>query len=141
MHCVFAVTSQSAALHQVVYDTHDPEAYTTHNLGSFFRRRSKIVEIVAAKNLIFALTQTGVCVGFDSQANKRICFLNTSPDEVIRSLFYNKTNNTLITVSVYRADNFSSLNCRSSQLESAPPLPWQLGQHPILRLWHCAGTF
>lgn len=55
----------------------------------------------------------------DAEKNKRICFLNVSPDEVIRSLFYNKNNDSLITVSVYASDNFSSLKCRSTRIECA----------------------
>lgn len=54
---------------------------------------------------------------FNAETNKRICFLNVSPDEVIRSLFYNKNNDSLITVSVYASDNFSSLKCRSTKIE------------------------
>jgi len=49
--------------------------------------------------------------------NKRICFLNISADEVIRSLFYNKNNDSLITVSIYASDNFSSLKCRTTPIE------------------------
>jgi hypothetical protein len=49
--------------------------------------------------------------------NKRICYLNISPDEVIRSLFYNKNNESLITVSVYESDRFSSLKCRTTPIE------------------------
>jgi len=49
--------------------------------------------------------------------NKRIGFLNLSPDEVIRSLFYNKNNDSLITVSVYASDNFSTLKCRTTPVE------------------------
>jgi len=49
--------------------------------------------------------------------NKRICFLNISADEVIRSLFYNKNNVSLITVSVYASDNFSSLKCITTPIE------------------------
>ena len=37
--------------------------------------------------------------------------------QVVRSLFYNKANSSIITVSVYKQDNFSSLNCRSTSLE------------------------
>jgi hypothetical protein len=64
----------------------------------------------------------------DAETNQRICFLNVSPDEVIRSLFYNKNNDSLITVSVYASDNFSSLKCRSTRIEyvnlfSPPPPP------------------
>lgn len=52
-----------------------------------------------------------------AETNQRICFLNVSPDEVIRSLFYNKNNDSLITVSVYASDNFSSLKCRTTRIE------------------------
>ena len=48
---------------------------------------------------------------------RRIAFLNTTPDEVIRSIFFNKHNQSIITVSVYRADNFSSLKCRTTPIE------------------------
>ena len=56
-----------------------------------------------------------VCAAFSGQ--RRLAFLNTTPDEVIRSLFFNKANQSLITVSVYRADNFSSLKCRTTPIE------------------------
>lgn len=54
-----------------------------------------------------------------AETNKRVCFLNISSDEIIRSLFYNKNNDSLITVSVYASDNFSSLKCRSTRIEYA----------------------
>jgi hypothetical protein len=99
--------------HTISHDTHDPDAA---NLKlSFLRRRSKIIEIVAASDVVFALTLSGVCAAFCGR--KRLCFLNTTPDEVIRSLFFNRTSQSLITVSVYREDNFSSLKCRNTQLE------------------------
>eukprot|EP00960_Hanusia_phi_P053934 762505-Hanusia_phi.AAC.1 len=100
------------------FDTHDTKAPELRL--SFLKKRSKIIEIVAAKDIIFALTAAGTCVAFQrssKQHNHRLCFLNTSPYEVIRSLFYNKTNNSIITVSVYKGDNFSSLVCRSTSVE------------------------
>ena len=66
---------------------------------------------------MFGLTATGVCTAFTRLTAERVCFLNIAPDEVIRSLFYNKANGSLITVSVYREDNYSSLKCRSTSLE------------------------
>lgn len=58
-----------------------------------------------------------LCLFINAESNERICFLNVTPDEVIRSLFYNKNNDSLITVSVYASDNFSSLKCRSTRIE------------------------
>eukprot|EP00898_Chlorokybus_atmophyticus_P004301 jgi/Chlat1/4872/Chrsp31S04889 len=101
---------------QEEYDTYDPESHAFLKL-SFFKNRSKIVEIVAARDIVFALAHSGVCAAFSRETNKRICFLNISSDEVIRSLFYNKNNNSLITVSVYASDNFSSLKCRTTPIE------------------------
>mmetsp|Transcript_19614 Transcript_19614/g.38319 ORF Transcript_19614/g.38319 Transcript_19614/m.38319 type:complete len:518 (-) Transcript_19614:1400-2953(-) len=98
-----------------ILDAQDPD--TDEVKLCFLRRRSKVVEIVAAHELVFGLTQTGICTAFDRTTRKRVCFLNTAPDEVVRSLFYNKSNDSLITVSVYRTDNYSSLKCRSTRIE------------------------
>lgn len=95
-------------------DTHDLAALASKI--SWLRVRSKIVEIVSSNDLIFALTNNGVCAAFDRDARARVCFLNVTNDEVIRSLFLNKTNDSLITVSVFRKDDFSSLHCRSTPL-------------------------
>lgn len=97
------------------FDPHNPD---TSNLKlCFLRKRSKVIEIVSAEELVFGLTATGVCTAFTRVTAERVCFLNIAPDEVIRSLFYNKANGSLITVSVYREDNYSSLKCRSTSLE------------------------
>ncbi|KAG4389698.1 hypothetical protein GLYMA_06G139900v4 [Glycine max] len=101
---------------QEEYDTHDPKGPSSMVLP-FLRKRSKIIEIVAARDIVFALAQSGVCAAFSRETNQRICFLNVSPDEVIRSLFYNKNNDSLITVSVYASDSYSSLKCRSTRIE------------------------
>ncbi|KAL6988251.1 hypothetical protein U1Q18_013999 [Sarracenia purpurea var. burkii] len=98
------------------YDTHDPKGHCSLVLP-FLMKRTKVIEIVAAHDIVFALAHSGVCAAFSRESNKRICFLNVSPDEVIRSLFYNKNNDSLITVSVYASDNFSSLKCRSTRIE------------------------
>ncbi|CAA7052109.1 unnamed protein product [Microthlaspi erraticum] len=79
------------------YDTHDPKGYAL----PFLMKRTRVIEIVAARDIVFALAHSGVCAAFSRETNKRVCFLNVSPDEVIRSLFYNKNNDSLITVSVY----------------------------------------
>ncbi|XP_068341445.1 uncharacterized protein [Pyrus communis] len=98
------------------YDTHDPKGHSSAILP-FLMKRTKVIEIVAARDIVFALAHSGVCAAFSREKNERICFMNVSPDEVIRSLFYNKNNDSLITVSVYASDNFSSLKCRSTRIE------------------------
>ncbi|MQL86351.1 hypothetical protein Taro_018869 [Colocasia esculenta] len=101
---------------QEEYDTHDPKGHCFFELP-FLRKRSRIIEIVAAQDVIFALAQSGVCAAFSRETNQRLCLMNVSPDEVIRSLFYNKNNESLVTVSVYAADNYSSLKCRTTRIE------------------------
>ncbi|XP_078172221.1 uncharacterized protein LOC144566176 isoform X1 [Carex rostrata] len=101
---------------QEEFDTYDQNVHLFLQL-QFLRKRSKIIEIVAAKDIIFALAQSGLCAAFSRTTNQRLCFLNLSPDEVIRSLFYNKNNDSLITVSVYASDHFSSLKCRTTSIE------------------------
>ncbi|XP_031103494.1 uncharacterized protein LOC116007057 isoform X3 [Ipomoea triloba] len=99
------------------YDTHNPEGHCSLVIP-FLMKRTKVVEIVAARDIVFSLTQSGVCAAFSrAVVNRRVCFMNISPDEVIRSLFYNKNNDSLITVSVFASDNFSSLRCRSTRIE------------------------
>ncbi|KAM7262814.1 hypothetical protein ACFE04_000497 [Oxalis oulophora] len=83
----------------------------------FLMKRTKVIEIVAAHDILFTLSHSGLCVAFSRHTNNRICSLNVTPDQVIRSLFYNKNNHSLITVSVYASDNFSSLKCRSTKID------------------------
>ncbi|GJV55155.1 hypothetical protein Tco_1456160 [Tanacetum coccineum] len=78
-------------------------------------RENRIDEIVAAHDILLGLAQSGVYVAF-SQETK--CFLNIRPGEVIRSLFFKKNNDSLITVSVYASDNYSSLKCRMALIDT-----------------------
>lgn len=97
-------------------DMHD--AHLAHKLP-LLKRRSDITEMILADGLLLALTQTGVCVAFARhQGMRRLCYLNIAEDEIIRSLFHNKANRTIITVSVFRSDNYTSLKCRSTSIDS-----------------------
>jgi hypothetical protein len=59
--CAWLLTLRVFTL-QAEFDTHD-EINAARKL-SFLRKRSKVVEVVAAQDLIFALTRTGVCAVF-----------------------------------------------------------------------------
>ena len=48
--------------HQEEYDTHDPKNCAM--VLPFLNKRSKIIEIVAARDIVFALAQSGVCAAF-----------------------------------------------------------------------------
>lgn len=99
---------------QKSFDSHDDGAMAQSLM--MYKRRSKVIEIVSSKDLVFSLTSSGVCAAFSRDLGRRVCFMNVAPDEVIRSLFLNKTNDSLITVSVYRKDEYSSLHCRSTPI-------------------------
>ncbi|XP_057435455.1 uncharacterized protein LOC130728121 [Lotus japonicus] len=121
-HRAFAATTASHRFRTMrltqQYDTHDPKGPSSPSpLLPFLMKRTKVVEIVAAKDIVFALAHSGLCAAFSRETNERICLLNVCPDEVIRSLFYNKNNDSLITVSVYASESFSSLKCRSTRIE------------------------
>jgi len=121
-----------------VSDSHDEIAVKQFHL-SFLQKRSRIIEIVSAQDLIFVLNHSGMCSVFSAniaQTNKdsskpersvtfsmipefkRLCYVNIAPDEVVRSLFYNKLAQSLLCVSVHEHDRFATLKCRSTKLSA-----------------------
>lgn len=42
----------------------------------FLKKRSKIIEIVAARDIVFALAQSGVCAAFSRGKEQRLLILN-----------------------------------------------------------------
>ena len=50
-------------IHQEEYDTHDPKGHSSMVLP-FLKKRSKVIEIVSAQDIVFALVQSGVCAAF-----------------------------------------------------------------------------
>jgi hypothetical protein len=82
------------------------------------RRRASVVEIVAVDDIVFTLTANGICTAFNAVTQKHLCCLNQSSDEVVRSIFLNKANHALITVSVRHEDRFLRLRCRSTPIEA-----------------------
>lgn len=50
-------------LYQEEYDTHDPKGQCAMVLP-LLKKRSKIIELVAAHDIVFTLAQSGVCAAF-----------------------------------------------------------------------------
>ncbi|XP_072148994.1 uncharacterized protein [Setaria viridis] len=113
---VFSIHITVPRLLQQEFGTYVAAALTP-SVMKYLKKRCKIIEILAAKDIIFTLSHSGLCAAFDRVTTKRIAFLNLSPDDVIRSLFCNKSNDSLITVSLYASDNFSTLKCRTTPIE------------------------
>ena len=91
-----------------------PEALRLFRLPQL-RRRSKVIEIVCSDDVVVALTLSGVACAFKD--GRRVAFLNVTPDEMVRSVLFNRRSASFVTVSTYRADHFSSLHCRSTLVE------------------------
>ncbi len=87
-------------------DTHHTADLSKFKLA-FLRRRSQVVEIVSAKDLLVVSTASGVCWAFHKTTNRRLCVLNVMTDEAIRSVFFNKASSSIVTVSVSKGDNFA----------------------------------
>ncbi|KAL3893654.1 MAG: hypothetical protein SGPRY_014082, partial [Prymnesium sp.] len=85
-------------------------------LESMMEQRCRVEEICSAGDMIFGLTENGICCAFERLSGRRSCILNKDSSEVVRSLFHNKINGTLITVSVDSIDHYSSLRCRATPL-------------------------
>lgn len=99
---------------RVTSDLFEPaDASLRPNLAALYNRRAAILEIVIAGGLIFGLADSGICAAFDQDTGRRICVLNESSCDVIRSLFHNRSNCTLIIVSVNADTQYSSLHCRA----------------------------
>ena len=96
------------------FDMHDPEALRLFRLPQL-RRRSKVIEIVCSDDVVVALTLSGVACAFKD--GRRVAFLNVTPDEMVRSVIFNRRSASFVTVSTNRADHFSSLHCRSTLVE------------------------
>ncbi|KAH8585268.1 putative low complexity [Cryptosporidium sp. chipmunk genotype I] len=75
---------------------------------------SKIIEVVFSKEILFVLNDSGLGTAYNRHNNKVLCILNRSPSETIRSLFYNKMNNTIVIA--FHHDP-SVLNCTIFNIE------------------------
>lgn len=84
----------------------------------FLKKRSRVQEIVSVgDSLLISLQHSGVCCVFkrDEASNgfKQHGYLNHRPEEIVRSLFYNRSADAIVVVSVYPAERKSVLRCRS----------------------------
>ncbi len=84
------------------------EAKTKYGAESMMRLQSSIVEMQIVDDLILALHSSGKCSIFDMKSES-VGFLNESDDELIWSIFYNKSNGTIITVFILDSDDSSVL--------------------------------
>lgn len=92
--------------------------YCPMDNSEFLFSHDKVIEIISSQDFVFCLTQSGNCLVFDRLTLNFIHKINEGNEEIVRSLFLNRLDQSLITVSVHKEDNFSSLRCKSIPLES-----------------------
>lgn len=89
--------------------------------NSLDRQGLTVTEILSARykdrEYVFCLFRNGLGVVFDRKTTKYVAVLNSVSDEVIRSLFYNRKCNSIVTVTVYISEQCLDLYCKSVHLE------------------------
>ncbi|KAK1399721.1 WD40/YVTN repeat-like-containing domain containing protein [Heracleum sosnowskyi] len=72
---------------QEEYDTQYPTGLSA-TMVPLLERQTKVIEIVSAHGVVFALLESGICAAFSRDKNQRICFLNLSRDELLEMQNY-----------------------------------------------------
>ena len=91
----------------------------------YFDAACPVVELACTHHVLFVLNKRGGCAAYHLPTQRLLRHVNVSEDDVMRSVFYNRHRNELITVSVHWHDTNSSLHCRSTPLAAliaSPPL-------------------
>lgn len=105
-------------------DTFNPAAYEAHVRETpvgFQRRRGSVAQIEVFRNLVLALTNTGVGMAIRRDNGRLVTFLNADADQVIRSLFVNpfhRDGPCLVLVSILVSDEFHNLWISSLSLDA-----------------------
>ena len=86
-------------------------AELVNNSYSALLEHSPIDEIQSSPWVVTVRAKTGLCAAYDIKTMQFLCYLNTMPGEVVRSVFYNSVRDEMIKVSVFKKDNFVELKC------------------------------
>ncbi|KAK1400102.1 hypothetical protein POM88_009965 [Heracleum sosnowskyi] len=74
----------------------------------------KVYSITSARGVVFVLFKQGTCFAYRQDTQEKLCILNDGVARGIQTLFYNKGNDTVLTVSVSLLD--SSIDCRTTSI-------------------------
>ena len=94
------------------------------NYADRLRKNTPVTEVAVVAERYIILHENGRCDIFDpcmraifnGSVVSKVDFVNSSEDEVIRSIFHNKSNDSLIVVALNKKDEFSTLKTRSIRL-------------------------
>jgi len=78
---------------------------------SLIMNRYPISEIVFARCITIVRALNGLCACYSTNLSKFICFMNSQNGEIVRSVFYNEFDNSVIKVSVLPCDSYSRIRC------------------------------
>lgn len=69
-----------------------------------------------AEGVLCGLTENGIGAAYCIHTGRQLCILNKDSTQVVRSLFFNQLNRTLITVSTHEGDDYGCLRCHQVTL-------------------------
>ena len=104
----------------------------------FFDAPCPVVELACTRHILFVLNKRGGCAVYHLPTQRLLRTVNLHEEDVMRSVFYNRHRQELITVSVQWQHENSFLHCRStplSALVASPPLSlphFSLRSSPLL---------
>lgn len=99
----------------------------------YFDAPCPVVELACTHHVLFVLNKRGGCAAYHLPTQRLLRHVNVSEDDVMRSVFYNRHRDELITVSVHWHDTNSSLHCRSTPLAAVVATPALSLPHFTLR--------
>lgn len=79
----------------------------------------EVAEFIVAEEFLLCLTKGGICIVYNRDTMQRIGKLNnvhTTALQIVRSLFYNRANQSVILVTLDASDSFSAMKCYSIPL-------------------------
>lgn len=65
------------------------------------------------ESVLYIIKVLSIIIGLFIIVTRKIIFFNKSKEELIRSIFHNRLNESIIVVSVTKRDEFNSLKCRT----------------------------
>ncbi|WIA16717.1 hypothetical protein OEZ85_013371 [Tetradesmus obliquus] len=107
---------------QAAIDTYD-EGSSGGMALPYMQRRSAVLELLAHGQLLFVLTNSGLCSvhHMGVSRTRRLGYLNAGPHDVIRSIVFNECDSSILAVSFHSTDMAfpNQLHCRSVPAHSS----------------------
>lgn len=74
-------------------------------------RKLPVIKVIVINGIIFSLSHGGLCMAYSRGSKRRLCVLNLDDDQMIMDPFFNKKDESIITVCMSRFYNFFGAKC------------------------------